>query len=39
MKEYFAMPEKDREIAEKGLPEKYVTTKVDLSEFDTDKGA
>lgn len=40
IREYFAMPVKsDREIAEKGLPKKYVTTKVDLSEFDTDKGA
>ena len=40
IKEYFEMPMKsDKEIAEKGLPEKYVTTKVDLSEFDTDKGA
>jgi hypothetical protein len=39
-REYFEMPVKsDREIAEKGLPEKYVTTKVDLSEFDRDKGA
>ena len=40
MKEYFAMPVKsDKEIEEKGLPEKYVTTKVDLLEFDQDKGA
>jgi len=40
MKEYFAMSEKtDKKIAKKGLPEKYVTTKVDYSEFETDKGA
>ena len=39
MKEYFAMPEKDEAIVEKGLPEKFVTTKVDLSEFYKDKGA
>ena len=40
MNEYFAMPEKtDKQIAENGLPEKYVTTKVDLSEFDQEVGA
>ena len=37
--EYFAIPGNDKAIAENGLPSKYVTTKVDLLEFDTDKGA
>ena len=39
LKEYFATFKKGDQAAREGLPEKYVTTKVDYSEFETDKGA
>ena len=39
IKEYFETFKKGNQAATEGLPKKYVTTKVDLSEFDTDKEA
>lgn len=39
MKEYFATFKKGDQAAKEGLPEKFVTTKVDLSEFEQGKGA
>ena len=38
-KEYFATFKKGDQAAREGLPQKYITTKVDYSEFETDKGA
>jgi len=38
--EYHELPGDDRDVAIAGLPEKFVTTKVDYSEFETlEKGA
>ena len=39
LNEYFATFKKGDQAAREGLPEKYVTTKVDLSEFDQKVGA